>query len=181
MKGVIFNVVGQVVTEMLGEDAWDDLLDSAGASGSYTSLGTYEDAELFGIAAAAAEALDTDIDTVLQVVGEKGFVHLSANHMELVNHHTRTVPFLQELNDIIHPEVLKLYPEARVPDFQTELVDGDRLVVIYRSERNIPGLAIGLIRGAAAHFGEEVHVDVEPFEDGHRLDIRCSALVGTAP
>ena len=43
MKGIIFNVTERAVTELLGEDAWDDLLDDAGLEGDYTALGTYAD------------------------------------------------------------------------------------------------------------------------------------------
>ena len=44
MKGVLFNVVEDVVTDVLSEDAWDDAVDRSGASGAYTSLGNYDDA-----------------------------------------------------------------------------------------------------------------------------------------
>ena len=49
MKGIIFNVTEKAVTELLGEDAWDDLLDDAGLDGDYTALGTYADEDLLAL------------------------------------------------------------------------------------------------------------------------------------
>ena len=43
MKGVLFNVVEDVVTEALSAEAWDDVVDDSGVDGAYTSLGTYPD------------------------------------------------------------------------------------------------------------------------------------------
>ena len=34
MKGVIFNVVEEVVTDVYGGDTWDDLLDAAASDGA---------------------------------------------------------------------------------------------------------------------------------------------------
>lgn len=45
MKGVVFNVLEQVVSAEHGEDTWDRLLDEADLDGAYTSLGSYEDAD----------------------------------------------------------------------------------------------------------------------------------------
>ena len=50
MKGILFNVVEDVVTEAMSEDAWDDVVDAAGVDGSYTSLADYPDSDLAAIA-----------------------------------------------------------------------------------------------------------------------------------
>jgi hypothetical protein len=40
MNGIVFNLLADLVGRDFGNDTWDDLLDAAGASGSYTSLGS---------------------------------------------------------------------------------------------------------------------------------------------
>ena len=35
MKGIIFNLLEEVVSTQLGEDAWDAILDSAGVEGAF--------------------------------------------------------------------------------------------------------------------------------------------------
>ena len=51
MKGVIFNAIEETVRSEQGEDAWDDLLDAAGLTGAYTSLGTYPDEQVYALVA----------------------------------------------------------------------------------------------------------------------------------
>ena len=46
MKGVILNVVEEVVVDLFDEDTWDAVIENAGVSGAYTALGYYEDADV---------------------------------------------------------------------------------------------------------------------------------------
>ncbi len=63
------------------------------------------------------------------------------------------------LNDIIHPEVRKLYPDADVPEFEFSGRDDSTLTIGYRSRRRLCELAEGFIEGAADHFGESVALE----------------------
>lgn len=56
MKGIIFNLVEEVVANDHGPDAWDDILAAAGVEGAYTAVGSYSDDELLAIVSAAATA-----------------------------------------------------------------------------------------------------------------------------
>ena len=47
MKGIIFNLLEEVVTQAHGEEVWDQLLDAAQVDGAFTSLGNYPDEDLF--------------------------------------------------------------------------------------------------------------------------------------
>ena len=69
------------------------------------------------------------------------------------------------VNDIIHPEVLKIYPDSVPPAFAFE-DHSDGLVVQYRSARNLPALAEGLLSGVSLLYDGEVAVTViEPGAD----------------
>ena len=72
--------------------------------------------------------------------------------------HTDTRSFLLTLNDIIHPEVRKLYPGADVPEFAYDTTSTDVLTIFYSSARKLCALAEGLIHGAAAHYGEDATI-----------------------
>jgi len=171
MKGIIFNCVAQVVRDLGGEDLWDDLLHSAGLEGSYTSLGSYSDQELLALLGAASELLDKSIYETTEYLGELVFPYLSGNHKNLIAEHRCTVSLLCALNDVIHPEVLKLYPDASVPQFRTLLSDGNHLRLLYHSGRDLPALASGLIRGAANLYNEDVSIDIETTADGFIFDL----------
>ena len=66
--------------------------------------------------------------------------------------------FLNSIDQYIHPEVLKLYPDAELPRFQAEIKSDNEMMLNYMSSRKMSDLAIGLIKGAANHFEEDVDV-----------------------
>jgi hypothetical protein len=181
MKGIIFNAVADAVIGLGGEDLWDELLEAANLGGAYTSLGSYPDAELFALVEAASNKLEKEPADVLAIVGELAFPHLSGRHPELVGDHTGAISLLCTLNDVIHPEVLKLYPDASCPDFTTLRREDNELDLLYRSERRLPQLAIGLIRGAANLYEEEVAIDVEEIEEGFILRMSFQKVGAVAP
>lgn len=154
MKGIIFNLLEEVVTQEFGEARWDALLSTAGVSGSYTSLGSYDDAELFKLVGAASGALGKPPADIVRWFGARAIPLLAIKYPGFFAKHQSTRPFLLTLNDIIHPEVRKLYPGADVPDFDFDTSSPTTLVMEYRSKRKLCALAEGLIEGAAAHFKE---------------------------
>jgi hypothetical protein len=174
MKGVVFNVVEEVITERFGADTWDDLLESADLEGAYTALGNYDDVELVAIVNAAAEALDVQAADVLRLVGRHGFAHLADRYPEFRGKYTTSRMLLAELNDVIHPQVLSLYPGASVPEFDFA-ERGAHVVLTYRSPRGLCHLAEGLALGAAAVFDEKVTVEQQTCR--HRGDTTCRVVV----
>jgi hypothetical protein len=80
MKGVVFNLLEQVVVREYGENVWDDLLDTAGLAGTYTSLGSYPDEEIMSLVAAAAAALKLPPDEVLRWFGRRAMPLLAGHY-----------------------------------------------------------------------------------------------------
>jgi len=160
VKGVIFNAVEEAVVKLYSEDVWDDLLDAAGVSGRYTSLGSYDDSELIALVEAAVEMTGIDATELIKVLGRHSFPHLASRYPELVSESDGTHDFLRRVNDIIHPEVLKLHPDATPPQFEFEQRSDGALRITYHSVRKLGVLAQGLMYGAADKFGEEIEVDV---------------------
>jgi hypothetical protein len=156
MKGVVFNLLQQSVSERYGEDTWDALLDAAGLDGAYTALGTYDDSEALKLVGAASDALNVGPDDVLRWFGRSALPLLAGAYPTFFEGHGTTRSFLLTLNDIIHPEVRKLYPGADVPTFDFDTSDPDGLTIGYRSGRKFCSFAEGLIEGAAEHFGQKV-------------------------
>lgn len=160
MKGIIFNVVADAVCARYGEPVWDQLLMQAGVEGAYTSMGDYPDDELHALVAAASSALGATPADVLRILGQDAVGGLAARYPHFFAPHSRTADFVVTLNDVIHPEVRKLHPNAAPPEFGFTL-DGDDLVVEYRSRRRLCALADGMIVGSALHFGEHAQVSHE--------------------
>ena len=160
MKGVIFNAVEDAVVDLYSEDVWDDLLDAAKLDGHYTSLGEYDDAELLSLVTAACEMTGHQPDELVKILGRHAFPHLAGRYPELVDGADNTHAFLRRVNDIIHPEVLKLHPDAKPPEFEFEDLPDSVLRITYKSERRLGALAEGLILGAGDRFNEDVQITV---------------------
>ena len=158
MKGIIFNLAEEVVSRAHGEDVWDQILDGAGLSGSYTSLGSYPDDDLFAILAEAGRLLGSDPQTVLRQVAEGAMPLLAKRYPHFFDAHQDTCSFALTLNDIIHPEVRKLYPGALVPMFSYDRHGPNSLTMGYTSERRLCLLAEGFMTGAARHYGQQLTV-----------------------
>ncbi len=171
MKGIVFNLLQETVSREFGEETWDTLLDAAQLDGAYTALGTYDDAEAFKLVGVASSALDLPPDAILRWFGKSAIPLLEKTYPQFFMEHATTRSFLLTLNDIIHPEVRKLYPGADVPEFDFDESSADALGISYRSVRKMCSFAEGLIDGAASHFGESVRIE-QP-ECMLRGDERC--------
>ena len=159
MKGIVFSLLEDAVTRTHGEDVWDDLLDRAALDGAYTSLGSYPDSDLFALVAAASAVTGDDPQAVIRWFGRAAMPTLAEAYPGFFEPHTDVRSFLQTLNDIIHPEVRKLYPGADVPTFGFSYAPDGTISMRYGSGRRMCSFAEGLIEGAAAHYGQIVHLD----------------------
>lgn len=174
MKGVLFNVVQEVVEDAFGPDAWDEIVRRSGAEGAYTSLGSYPDAELGAIVSAAADVAGLTEPETLVFVGRKGFGRLVGRHGDLLDGADTWMDVLSQLDGIIHPEVQKIYPDAEVPTFRASAHDGS-MQLRYESSRHLCPLAEGLILGVGEHFRTDLAVD--HLECVHRGDEACVLTV----
>ena len=159
VKGIIFNLVEEAVLAEHGRDAWDDVLAGAGVPGTYTSLGSYPDADLTALVTSGAALLGVDPGALTRHLGTGALLGLAERYPHFFSGHTRTRAFLATLTPVIHREVRKAHRDAEPPEFW--LADGggdDDLLVHYRSQRQLCLLAEGMILGAAQHFGEQVEI-----------------------
>jgi hypothetical protein len=147
IKGVLFDIVREVVAELLGEDTWDSAIESSGFDGSYTSLGNYPDQEMFTLVARLSETAGLSVDDTLRTVGIHGWPYLEARQPELVADVTDMGSLLHSLNNVVHTEVRKLYPDSVVPRFGITDEGPGHWVVTYESERRMCRLAEGLLLG----------------------------------
>ncbi len=158
MKGIIFNLLEEIVVRDHGEDAWDLLLDRAGVDGIYTSLGSYADADLGALMNATAETVGQPTDDAVRWFGRNTTPLLRVRYPDFFTWHTDVRGFVLSVNEIIHPEVRKLYPGAGTPSFGFDDSHPDRLVLDYRSERRLCMFAEGLLLGAGDVYAEELSI-----------------------
>lgn len=170
MKGIVFNLLEEAVTKAYGTDAWSDLIDAAGVGGVYTSLGSYPDEEVVALVAAASATLDLSPAAILRWFGRSAMPLLAERYGNFFDGHQSARTFVLSVNDIIHPEVRKLYSGAGCPHFHFDQDKAGRLLIGYRSPRRLCQLAHGFVEGASDHFGEEVEIEhLLCMEDGKPL------------
>jgi hypothetical protein len=159
MKGIVFNVFEEVVSNALGPWAWDDLLTNADVGGAYTSLGSYPDEEFQALVASAATTLERSPREALRWFGRQAMPILARQYPGFFTEHSSAHSFILNVNGIIHPEVRKLYPGAKCPHFDFRKSEVGSLLLGYRSQRRMCDLAHGFINGAADFYRESVAVD----------------------
>jgi hypothetical protein len=161
MKGVVFNLLEELIHRDRGEAAWDEMLRVANVDGAYTSLGSYPDAELLRLISVLGTETERSPDEVLRWFGRQAMPLLAFRYPDFFSTQTSARSFLLTLNSIIHPEVRKLYTGADVPVFDFDTSSADVLGLGYRSARRLCALAHGFIEGAADHYKETVLVEQE--------------------
>lgn len=154
VKGIIFNLIEDAFVADHGDVLWDQVLAEAGVSGCYTALGTYATGDLTALVAAGARRLEISEAVLLRSLGRRAIQGLAAHSPRFFEPHNSVTPFLLTLNDVIHREVRKLHVDADPPEFGFEQEGPERLVVHYRSRRQLCALAEGMIEGAAHMFGQ---------------------------
>lgn len=160
MKGIVFNLLEQVIAAERDEEAWDSILEHAGVEGAYTAVGNYPHEEFIQLIKAAGHELDRPPDDVVRWFGRHALPLLVERYPTFFEGHTSTRSFLLTLNDVIHPEVRKLFPGSYAPEFEFDTSVGDDVLLLgYVSHRHLCSFGEGLIEGAAAHFGERVEVE----------------------
>ena len=159
MKGVVFNLLEQVVVKKYGETTWDDLLDATELSGAYTTLGSYPDEEIEKLVGAASTALSLPPSEVLRWFGREAMPLLASHYPAFFSPHKSARSFVMSVNSIIHPEVRKLYAGAGCPHFNFETGPDGALLMGYNSPRKLCALAHGFIEGAGDHYGETIAVE----------------------
>lgn len=179
MKGLVFNLLADLVQRHHGEAAWDALLERSGLDGAYTTLGNYPHQEMHKLVTAASELLGTPRADILRWFGKTVLADLAKSFPQLFAPHHDTRSFLLTLNDVIHPEVRKLYPGADAPSFDFSTGPDGALLLGYDSKRQLCEFGAGLIEGAAAHYGEAVELS-QP-SCALRGDPKCVFSVRVSP
>jgi hypothetical protein len=155
MKGIIFNLLEDVVSDVHGPATWDLLLLEAGVSGAYSSLGNYPDEEWAGVVKTASARLGMPEGDVLRWFGRAAMPRLAQGYPHYFTSAPNLRAFVLTLNQIMHGEVRKLYPGAVCPYFDFGALESGTLEMVYRSPRRLCALVEGFIQGAADHYAEQ--------------------------
>lgn len=148
------NLLADMVETVLGIEEWNAVLAENGLDGIYTSTALYDDEELMGLVATISRRNEIPVNDLVFAFGEFMFPQFYERYPQLIDPSPDLLTFLSTIDNVIHVEVKKLYPQAITPDFKHEQGDDNTLMLEYRSDRKLCQLAEGLISGAAKHYDE---------------------------
>ena len=176
MKGIVFSEFMDLVEEKFGLETMDEIIESSNlaSGGSYTAVGTYPHGEMVTLLGRLSEVTKVPAEKLLNVFGHHLFKTFHKNYPAFFTEVKHPFDLLEQIDNHIHVEVKKLYPDAELPRFETSR-EGDVLTMIYRSERKMADLAIGLIEAAAAHYQEDLKIETEMLKaDGSEVKFKIS-------
>ena len=162
MYGLVNKAVEGLVCSKFGEDTWNQILEKAQIDAdSFVSMEAYPDAVTYKLIGAACEVLKLDAATVLQTFGEYWTLYtVNEGYGELMEMFGNNLKeFLHNL-DRLHGHVAMGFSELRPPSFRVEELPNEKALLLhYHSQREGLGpMVIGLVRGLAKRFGEEVEI-----------------------
>lgn len=172
MHGIVFSLLKNYVTARHKSDTWFAVLREAGREGSvYMPTQIYPDDEMGDLVAAACRLTATPPAVVLEDFGTFIAPHLMGMYEFLVRPEWKTMGLLLNVEETIHKVVRLKNPGARPPELQFTRIDDHTLRFEYNSPRRMAALAVGIMKGVAAHYGERITIDDQPQPDGGSLMI----------
>jgi hypothetical protein len=183
MRGVIMTEFLGWVEESRGLATVDELVSGLSSDltdgGAYTAVGDYPHGELIALMQALAEHDGSTLDDIQRQFGRAAFASLATVGAPMLLDATCSRDVFSRINDVIHVEVRKLYPEAHPPSVAMIDVDPNEVIIDYGSHRPMADLCVGLVQGALDFYQEsaEVTIDENSFTpDSARIRVRWSAL-----
>ena len=160
MKGIVFVEFVDMVADMFSEDMVDEIIDAADlpSGGSYTSVGTYSHEEMLGLVTALSKKIDTPVPDLVHIFGKHLLGRFVQRYPAFFEEVDGAFAFIQTIENHIHEEVLKLYPEAELPELLCEELSETQLKVTYNSTRPFASLAQGLLEACVEHYGENIEL-----------------------
>jgi hypothetical protein len=161
MKGVVFTEYMEFIEDQFGFDVVDDMIEKAGVSGIYTQAGNYPFEELYQMVVSLSEIVNAPAPALIEAFGKNIFKKLIVIYPKPVQAYSTAFEFIAHIDNVVHPEVKKLYPETELPTFNLESVNETKLVTTYSSTKPLMDLAKGLMEGCAEHYGEDIDISYE--------------------
>lgn len=157
MKGVVFTEFLQLVEEKFGYEVVDQVLVESNLEnqGAYTAVGTYDYNELIQMVVALSQNVGIEVPVLVKTFGRHLFEKFAEGYATKISGFQSSFDLIEQVEDYIHVEVRKLYPEAELPTFTYQHIDDETLVMTYESSRPFADLCEGLIEKCIEHFGND--------------------------
>jgi hypothetical protein len=169
MKGIVFTEFLDLVENKFGLEMVDTIISQSKlpSEGIYTSIGTYRFSEMLSLLKNLSAHTNISIDNLLLVYGEHFFSVVEKSYPDLLASYKNPIEMLSSIENHIHIEVRKIYPEAELPEFIVEEKTDNFLIMIYKSSRAMHQFGLGLMNKTFEYFNTTALIEIEKIkEDG---------------
>ncbi len=161
MKGIVFTEFLDLVERKFGLATVQQIIDQSEleSNGIYTSVGTYKFTEMIALLTNLSNSTKIAPNDLLKIYGLHFFDVLVNNYGSILKSYKTPIDLLSSIEDHIHVQVRKLYPDAELPAFETIEQTDDKLVLIYNSSRSLFAFAHGLMEKSFEYYNQtcEIH------------------------
>ncbi len=174
MKGLVFTQFLAMAEESVGEKRVDDMIDRCPlhSGGAYNAVGNYDCSELTTLVGELSRETGIDVGELQKAFGRWMLQNFVATHPEFFEAKACAFDMLESVENEVHTEVRKLYPDAELPRFETRRPDPQTLEFIYRSPRRLATFCEGLIEACLMHYGEAADIRSEDVSDQENQIVR---------
>ncbi|APX99617.1 heme NO-binding domain-containing protein [Lacinutrix venerupis] len=169
MKGIVFTEFLELVEDKFGLEMVDKIISSSTleSEGIYTAVGTYSFSEMLQLLEHLSKNTGISIDNLLLVYAEHFFSVIEKSYPDLLATYKDPIEMISSIENHIHVEVRKIYPDAELPTFEVIEKTNDTLTMIYKSSRAMHHFGLGLMNKTFEHFNSTATIDLEKIkEDG---------------
>ena len=163
MKGIVFTEFLDLVEEKFGLEMVDKIISQSKleSEGIYTSIGTYSFSEMLQLLTNLSNNTGISTDDLLLVYAEHFFSVIETSYPGLLATYNDPIEMLASIEDHIHVEVQKIYPDAELPTFIIEEQTENSLIMIYKSSRAMHHFGLGLMNKTFEHFNSSASIILE--------------------
>ena len=169
MKGIVFTEFLDLVEDKFGLELVDKIHNQSllECQGIYTSIGTYSFSEMLQLLQNLSSNTGISIDNLLLVYAEHFFTVIEDSYPGLLSTYKDPIEMLASIENHIHVEVRKIYPDAELPTFIVEEKKQNSLIMVYKSSRAMHHFGLGLMNKTFEHFKAKATIVLEKIkEDG---------------
>ncbi len=169
MLGIVFTSLIDMLEEKISPEFADDVLEEANLEneGAFTSVGYYPFTEMQKLVTVLVDKTGTPAERLLYDFGYYLFGKLAKAHGQVLAGRQNILEVLRCLDDDIHVQVRKLYPDADLPHFTVLSSSESTMVLQYYSTRELYSLAEGLMDAAADHYGNNIKRETLKLDQPH--------------
>lgn len=167
MKGIIFSEFLNLVEAKFGLETVDEIIEKSDleSEGIYTSIGTYSFSEMLQLLNHLSTKTNISIDDLLLVYSEHFFSVIEDSYPGLLASYKDPIEMISSIENHIHVEVRKIYPDAELPTFIVKEKNKDSLIMIYKSSRAMHHFGLGLMNKTFEYFNSKASIVLEKIKE----------------